>query len=187
MENICVHGSFCNALKTRMNWSKNVTEERDAPCQVILGSMDTVFCVLASLSLWMELNLRCNRNALSSPYVFGFCDDNAIPSGGKKSKETEHNMISKILKMEAFTGIEDGGIAAEGVGSHSIQEFAARHARRSGCTTDDKDISCRWKLKIRVIRRQRMYMVGRSSYCSSWKFSAFLIHQNKIVHFVQNM
>ncbi len=43
VENIRIHDSFCNALKTRMNWSKNVTEERDAPWQIILGSMDTVF------------------------------------------------------------------------------------------------------------------------------------------------
>ncbi len=150
VENIRVHDSFCNALKTRMNWSKNVTEERDAPWQIILGSMDTAFCVLASLSLWMELNLRCNPNALLSPYVFGFCDDNSIPAGGKKSKETAHNMFSKIFKMEAFTGIEGGGVAAEGLGSHSIRKFAATHARRSGCTKDDKDIRGRWKSKTRV-------------------------------------
>jgi hypothetical protein len=150
VENIRVHDSFCNALKTRLNWSKNVTEERDAPWQIILGSMDTVFCVLASLSLWMELNLRCNPNASLSPYVFGFCDNNSIPSGGKKSKETAHNMFSKIFKVEAFTGIKGGGIAAEGVGSHSIRKFAATHARRLGCTKDDKDIRGRWKSKTRV-------------------------------------
>ncbi len=151
VENIRVHDYFCNALKTRLTWFKSVTEERDAPWQIILGSMDTVFCVLASLSLWMELNLRCNPNASLSPYVFGFCNHNSIPSGGKKSKETAHNMLSKIFKMEASTGIEGGGIAAEGVGSHSIRKFAATHARRSGwCTKDDKDICGRWKLKTRV-------------------------------------
>ncbi len=53
--------------------------------------------------------------------------------------------------MESFTGIEGGGIAAEGVGSHSIRTFAATHARRLGCTKkDDKDISGRWKSKTRV-------------------------------------
>ncbi len=123
-----------------------MTEERDAPWQIILGSMDTVFCVLASLSLWMKLNLRCNPNASLFPYVFGFCDDNSIPSGGKESKETAHN----IFKMEASTGNECGDIAAEGVGSHSIRKFAATHARCSGCTKDDKDIRGHWKLKTRV-------------------------------------
>jgi hypothetical protein len=52
--------------------------------------------------------------------------------------------------MEAFTGIKGGGIAAEGVGSHSIRKFAATHACRLGCTKDDKDICGRWKLKTCV-------------------------------------
>ena len=61
VESDCVHDSFCNALKERMNFSKNVTEEGDAPWQIIWGSMDTVF-----------------PNAFLSPYIFGFCDDISI-------------------------------------------------------------------------------------------------------------
>jgi hypothetical protein len=52
--------------------------------------------------------------------------------------------------MEALTGIEGDGIAAEGVGSHSIRKFAATHARCWGCTKDDKDIRGRWISKTRV-------------------------------------
>ena len=51
VENIRVHDSFFNALKTRLNWSKNVTEERDAPWQIILGSGVTLtryFCRMFS-------------------------------------------------------------------------------------------------------------------------------------------
>ena len=149
VENLKVHDSFCNALKTRLNWSKNVTEERDAPWQIVLGSMDTAFCVFASLSLWMELNLRSNPNALLSPYLFSFCDDNSIPAGGQKSKETAHNMFNKIFKMEEFIGPGAGG-ADNMLGSHSIRKFAATHARKSGCSKDDKDIRGRWKSKARV-------------------------------------
>jgi hypothetical protein len=36
------------------------------------------------------------------------------------------------------------------LGSHSIRKFAATHARRSGCSKDDKDIRGRWKSKARV-------------------------------------
>jgi Transcriptional activator of glycolytic enzymes len=147
IENIRVHDSFCNALKTRLNWSKNVSEERDAPWQIVLGSMDTAFCVLTSLALWMELNLRSNPNAILSPYVFSFSDDNSIPNGGQKSKETAQLMFGKIFKMEAFTG-PDG--VADHLGSHSIRKFAATHTRRCGCSKDDKDIRGRWKSKARV-------------------------------------
>jgi hypothetical protein len=152
VENIRVHDSFCHALKTRLNWSKNVSEERDAPWQIVLGSMDTAFCVLTSLALWMELNLRSNPNAILSPYVFNFSDDNSIPSGGQKSKETAQLIFGKIFKMEAFTGPADANNdgAADHLGSHSIRKFAATHTRRCGCSKDDKDIRGRWKSKARV-------------------------------------
>jgi hypothetical protein len=148
-ENIRVHESFPNALTTRLNWSKNVTEERDAPWQIVLGSIDTSFCVLASLSLWMELNLKANPNALLSPYLFNFCDDNSIPAGGQKSKETAHNMFNKIFRMADFNGSTTNG-GTDSLGSHSIRKFAATHARKSGCSKDDRDIRGRWKSRARV-------------------------------------
>ena len=40
MDNIQGHPQFSFALKARLTWSKNVMEERDAPWQVMLGSMD---------------------------------------------------------------------------------------------------------------------------------------------------
>ena len=45
-ENIEVHPNFPFALKTRLNWAKNCNEERDAPWKIILGSVDSSFCVL---------------------------------------------------------------------------------------------------------------------------------------------
>jgi len=152
LENLRVHDSFCNALKTRLNWSKNVSEERDAPWQVVLGSMDTAFCVFASLSLWMEVNLRSNPNAVLSPYLFNFCDDNSIPAGGQKSKETAQIIFHKVFKMEFNAAVAGGdNIGADNMlGSHSIRIFAATHARCSGCSKDDKDIRGRWKSKARV-------------------------------------
>ena len=97
IENIQVqHDSFPNALKTRMNWSKNVTEERDAPWQLVMGAMDTTFCVLTSLAVWLEMHFRWNPNALLSPYVFPYSDDIVVPAGGKKLKEIASNGFTKI-------------------------------------------------------------------------------------------
>ena len=147
IDNIQVHDSFPNALKTRMNWSKNVTEERDAPWQIVMGATDTMFCVLTSLALWLEMHFRWNPNALLSPYVFSFTNDITVPAGGKKSKEIASNAFTRIFKMEEFV---NGGVVPEGLGSHSIRKFASTHARRSGCTRDDKDLRGRWKSKSRV-------------------------------------
>jgi len=70
LEHIRVHDNFPNALKTHLNWSKNVQDERNAPWQVVLGSMNAAFCVFVSLGLWLEVNLKSNPSAIVSPYVF---------------------------------------------------------------------------------------------------------------------
>ena len=44
LEHIQINDNFENALKTWLNWSKNVRDERDAPWQIMLAtSMDPVF------------------------------------------------------------------------------------------------------------------------------------------------
>mmetsp|Transcript_26866 Transcript_26866/g.38107 ORF Transcript_26866/g.38107 Transcript_26866/m.38107 type:complete len:262 (+) Transcript_26866:298-1083(+) len=87
LDHIRVNDSFNFALKAKLNWSKNVQEERDAPWQIVLGSMDPVFCVLVSLALWLKWSLLTNPTAAISPYVFAFSEDTTIPKGGQKSKE----------------------------------------------------------------------------------------------------
>jgi hypothetical protein len=86
-----------NALKARLNWSKNVSNERNAPWQIVLGSMDTAFCVLASLSLWMELELEGKPQCAAFSIVL--CDDNSIPAGGKSQKRLhqQHGLFNKII------------------------------------------------------------------------------------------
>ena len=150
IENIQVHDFYPNALKTRMNWSKNVSEERDAPWQIVLGAMDTTYCVLTCLSLWLELHARLNPNVLLSPYVFAFTNDNTVPGGGKKSKEIASTAFTKVFRMDEFAGgVVNGSIGGK-LGSHSIRKFASTHVRRSGINKDDKDIRGRWKLAKRV-------------------------------------
>ena len=144
LEHIRVHDNFENALKTRLNWSKNVQDERDAPWQVVLGSMDAMFCVFISLGLWLESNLKSSASALVSPYLFSFSDDVTIPSGGRKAKDIAQTIFGqKVFKLDEFQ-------SAGQLGSHSIRKFAATHVRRCGISKDDKDIRGRWKGKGRV-------------------------------------
>ena len=147
MDHICVHDNFENALKTRLNWSKNVNDERDAPWQIVLASMDPVFCVYISLALWLETNLRTNALAIASPYLFAFSCDVTMPGGGLKAKDTAQNIFGqKVLKLPEFQA--DGLL-----GSHSIRKFASTHVRRCGISKDDKDLRGRWKGKSRVSDR----------------------------------
>jgi hypothetical protein len=108
-----------------------------------MGATDTtLFCVLTILALWLEMHFRLNPNALLLPYVFSFTDDTTVPAGGKESKEIASSAFTRIFNMEEFA---DGGIVPDGLGSHSIQKFVSTHARRLGCTRDDKDFCGRWK------------------------------------------
>ena len=48
------HGVHNFSLITKVKWSKNVFEERCCPDQILLGSNDTDFCILLSLSIYLE-------------------------------------------------------------------------------------------------------------------------------------
>ena len=43
------------ALKTKLRWSKNVNEERDAPEQIMLGAADWKRCVILGLAIHLEV------------------------------------------------------------------------------------------------------------------------------------
>ena len=157
IEHVSTHNFYPNALKTKLNWSKNVSEERDAPWQIVRGSMESAFCVLISMALWMEVNLEQNPSAMSSPYVFSFSNNIEVPGGGQKSKVLVQRIFGQtIFKMDEFTGGERGvaqqaSVGAGGLlGSHSIRKFAATHTRLCGCTKDEKDIRGRWKSRKRI-------------------------------------
>jgi len=45
------------AIKSKMCWSKNVLEERDAPDQMLMGAKDPTFCVLLALGLHLVHNI----------------------------------------------------------------------------------------------------------------------------------
>ncbi len=99
--------------------------------------MDTTYCVLVSIAIWFELNLRANASAMISPYLFLFCDDISIPTGGQKLKDIAQTIFGqKIFKKEEFAACGDAGETACLLRSHSIRKYAATHCRRCGCNKD---------------------------------------------------
>jgi len=52
--------------------------------------------------------------------------------------------------MADFNGSTTSNGGTDSLGSHSIRKFAATHARKSGCSKDDRDIRGRWKSRARV-------------------------------------
>ena len=148
VENLQPTPIFSFALKTRLRWSKNVLEERQAPWQIMLASMDHVYCNHISLALWLELYVEADpEKAELSPYLFAFSDDVAVPSGGDKAKDTVQNIYRKdIFDRPEFA--ETGKL-----GSHSVRKYAATECRNKGSTKDERDLRGRWKINARVADR----------------------------------
>jgi Transcriptional activator of glycolytic enzymes len=141
--NLKSHDRFpLQALKVKLNWSKNVLEERDAPWQTVLGSIDSSFCVLLNLAVWLELTSR-----RLSPYLFNFSEDTTIPSGGDKGKQRAMDVLRVVLR-DLELDLQEGE-----VGTHSIRKCASTHVRGNGVSKDDKDTRGRWKATSRVSDR----------------------------------
>jgi len=148
-ENLQAVNDWDFVLKCKLNWSKNVNEERDCPFQIVIGSMDPSYCVLMGLAVWLELAIKTHGPALASPYLFCFSPNIEIPKGRRKAKDgVERVFAKKIFCNPQFQNNELGPL-----GSHSIRKFAATVARNNGCTKDERDYRGRWKSNSRVSDR----------------------------------
>ena len=143
VQNLKGHNQFPNqALRAKLSWSKNVTEEREAPWQTLLGAMDPLYCVFLNLGLWLETSLMMIPGAALSPYVFAFSDDHSIPAGAIKAKNLVMKELRELFRGDDFFQDVDGLL-----GSHSVRKFGSSHARRNGASKDDKDTRGRWRLR----------------------------------------
>jgi hypothetical protein len=141
---LCLHDRFDFLLKTKLNWSKNVNEERDAPWQAVVGSINPIYCVHISVALWLEVSISRNPAAGLTPYLFAFSEDATVPEGGIKSKRTVQAIFqSNIFSLPEFA--ETGPL-----GSHSVRKFASSDCRNKGASKDEKDLRGRWKTTGRV-------------------------------------
>ena len=134
-ESVATNDAFPTlALKTKLNWSKNVREERDCPWQFVFGSWDPLFCVLISMGLWLEMMIGLPYGQ-ATPYVFALNADIRVPQGGDKSKV----LIQKRMRENIFSGERFQGAAGTETGTHSVRKLAASDCRRKGCSKDERD------------------------------------------------
>ena len=137
------HPDFDFALRTKVRWSKNVHDERRCPDQILLGSMDFIFCVLFNLACYLEGFLRMFPNA-----YFLFTGDTS-ETAPAKFKKNHHNMLSKYAwknprMAEAFLPEHvEAGVKA--LGTHSYRKASATYASRCGATPQEIEHRGRWK------------------------------------------
>ena len=149
MENIKRSATFSYLLQIRLNWSKNVHEERDAPWQLMLPSINSVYCVYLNLALWLEFFIEYYPHANLTPFLFGFSTDTSDPKGAEFSKGIMQDILGGHVFKSANIANTNG--AGHGpLGTHSVRKLASTHSRRSGATKDEQDIRGQWKNKKRV-------------------------------------
>lgn len=143
IENFEHHDHFPFALKAKLYWFNNVHKERDAPWQVVLGSMETIFCVFISFAVWLEIMISSHVYVSNAPYVYAFNNDVSIPNGGKKlSNFFQDYFLKHVFNKKIYQGR---------LGTHSHRKFSTSECRKRGCTKDKKDIQGRWRGKSCVL------------------------------------
>ena len=107
----------------RLPWSKNVTDERDAPSQVIFGAMDTRYDFLSNSGL--RLGYHYSVNLEDNEFVFGYDGlDDPI-----QIKERLSCLLGNTLQNADF----NLGRPCL-VGTHSIMKMEVSFAWGNGCS-----------------------------------------------------
>ncbi|KAG2759892.1 hypothetical protein Pcac1_g28134 [Phytophthora cactorum] len=93
---------YASTLLFQMRWSKNIQEERDAPEQIVVGSMDPKMCALLNLAVYIE----SSTNVTSSEVLCG------NPKDGDRAVR---RFLADMVKDTAFKKIKSGKL-----GTHSL-------------------------------------------------------------------
>lgn len=139
---------FPHFLLVQMRWSKNVHEERDCPKQILLGAMNTKYCVLLALSIFLEKWLR-DGEGRTSQWLFVNGTSNSDDTQRAQNKEANAGKLAfgkylkAVMQKEAFQRDPKKG----NLGTHSIKKLGCTYARRCGCPKDFVDYRARWRQK----------------------------------------
>ena len=114
-------------LNIKLNWSKNIREERDFPTQIVFGEMDLLVCPLLNLAAWLE----------------GGDTHGLLLFGSHQTNRAVSILLNKIFSSEIFLWVRAVGL----LGTHSIRKGAASYAARCGMTRDWICCCGRWRMK----------------------------------------
>ena len=102
-------------LNIKLNWSKNIREERDCPMQIVFGTMDPLVCPLLNLAIWLGGRQSC-----------------LLLFGSYRTNSAVSSLLNKIFSSELFLQVRAVGL----LGTHSICKGAASYAAHFGMMRD---------------------------------------------------
>ena len=121
----CIKFPF--TLTVQMFWSKNIREERDAPHQILLGSMDPLNCIHIALAMHLESRILYNNGRLPSGYLIDLGSGNSPENMNAKV----HHWMSDMFSHPEF--IQACGDISHQLSSHSNRKFSATKAHQAAC------------------------------------------------------
>jgi hypothetical protein len=98
-----------------MNWSKNISKERESPMRILFGAMDPLICPLLNLAAWLE----------------GDEDYGLLLFGSHHSNHFVSSILHTIFNSNLFHCMKEGLL-----GTHSVQKGAASYAACFGIVRD---------------------------------------------------
>ena len=72
-----------------MRWSKNITEERESPKQILIGSNDEKLWVLLNLAVYIELYAQNSHP--NNPFIYG---------NGESGDKIVRNFLKETIRYE---------------------------------------------------------------------------------------
>ncbi len=117
------------SLICKMSWSKNITEERESPRQILLASLDERLCVLLNFAVYLEAEGLDNGSTNHFTFGNGIDGDRAV-----------RDLLKYALENTGFVKVIDGNL-----GTHSIRKGPATYCARNGISKDFIESRGRWK------------------------------------------
>jgi hypothetical protein len=123
-----VHAQFNFALQMAVSWSKNILNEQNCPDQILLGAMDTDFCLLLALGCYLETHLG-EQGPQGKRFLFGNTDTDDEPIRVNERYQRVLRRTFKHDEMKALIAQFRGDL-----GSHSDRKFPATWAAEHGAS-----------------------------------------------------
>ena len=115
---------------------KKILEEHNTPEHIVFGSMNSKYCVLVALAIYLEYVLEFTR-ANNSKFLF--CVSEEIPGNVKKLVSHLFYKVTKSPEWAEFVANSGGGVFDHNIGTHSIRKLETTRARLMGKSQDDVD------------------------------------------------
>ena len=116
---------FPGRLTVKMRWSKNVMDERDCPKQIIMGAMNSKYCVELALALYLEKWIGDGEGTVSQ-WVFA----NGTTTAADKTEDQDkvagriRSLFGRYLKKAVLDNEDFNQEVSGNLGTHSIPKIA---------------------------------------------------------------